>query len=291
MANAKRPALRKHDRVTLASHKSVIPPYEGKPFVLRDTVLTVSHLTGTGSNRNPWHVVVTDGTHFWHLEPDDVTRVDTESGTMHSTMKQRSSKHELDNWLDRHGYSHARKQTTPHPYAVSSRMDHTRVIHQEPTGRAVFAAHERDHHITTSGRRALAREQFALPPGPEEKRRGIKGRLPIDTLKRARNALARAAQEAKHGHITAGQLAEAQRAVHHAWPSIVSHAHAHSTKKHCYVITMPPTNEVGSYKTRYCGPKAGARASALWDYNSARRHDGLPPVERLPRGTKITKES
>jgi hypothetical protein len=39
-------------------------------------VLSVSHLTGKGSTRNPWHVVVTDGEHFWHLEPDDVVRVD-----------------------------------------------------------------------------------------------------------------------------------------------------------------------------------------------------------------------
>jgi len=83
---AKRPTLRKHDRVTLAAHKSVIPPYDGKPFVLRDTVLTVSHLTGTGSARNPWHVVVTDGTHFWHLEPDDV-RVEESPARHHATMK------------------------------------------------------------------------------------------------------------------------------------------------------------------------------------------------------------
>jgi hypothetical protein len=226
---SKRPALRKHDRVTLASHKSVIPPYDGKPFVLRDTVLTVSHLTGTGSKRNPWHVVVTDGTHFWHLEPDDVTPVETgEGSTAHSSMKQKgsmkrdSSKHDLNTWLDGHGYhhAHARKQTTPHPYAVSSRMSHARVIESPVTGREVFAAHERDHHITTSGRRALSREQFALPPGPEEKRRGIKGRLPIDTLKRARNALQRASQMRKRNHITAGQLTEVQRAVHRAWPSI-----------------------------------------------------------------------
>jgi hypothetical protein len=221
MATTKRPPFRKNDRVTLAPHKSVIPPYDGKPFVLRDTVLTVSHLTGTGSTRNPWHVVVTDGTHFWHLEPDDVIPAEA-----HSTMKRRGSKkHELDSWLDRHGYhhAHARKQTV-HPYAVSSRMSHARMIHQAPTGRPVLAAHERDHHITTSGRRALAREEFALPPGPEEKRRGIRGRLPIDTIKRARNALTRASQMQRRGHITAGQLAEARRAVHRAWPSIESRA-------------------------------------------------------------------
>ncbi len=47
-------------------------------------------------------------------------------------------------------------------YPVSSsgqavKLGHARMIHQPPTGRTVFAAHERDHHITTSGRRALKR--------------------------------------------------------------------------------------------------------------------------------------
>ena len=139
----------------------------------------------------------------------------------------RGADHDLDTWLDRHGYNHARarKEKTPHPYAVSSRMAHARMFESPVTGRPVFAAHEREHHITTRGRRSLEREQFALPPGPEERRRGIKGRLPIDTLKRARSALARASMMHHEGHITAGQLAEARRAVHHAWPSIeVSHA-------------------------------------------------------------------
>jgi hypothetical protein len=291
MANVKRPAFRKNDRVTLSRIKRVIPPYDGKPYVLRDTVLTVSHLTGTGSTRNPWHVVVTDGTHFWTLEPGDVTPVETSEA--HSMKQQHGSKHELDSWLDHHGYHHARAPKQEHPYAVSSRMAHARKIRQEPTGREVFAAHERDHHITTSGRRALARAQFALPPGPEEKRRGIAGRLPIDTIKRARNALARAAQEHKRGDITAAQLAEAQRAVHRTWPSIgthTHHAHAHATTRHCYVITVPPTAEVGSYKTKHCGSKTEARKHALWDYNKAREHDGLPPVKRLPAGTKVAKD-
>lgn len=101
-----------------------------------------------------------------------------------------------------------------------AKRGHARIIHQDPTGRPVFAEHERDHHITTSGRRALTPSQFALPPGPEEKRRGIKGRLPIDTLARARNALARAAQMKKSGHLSAGQLATVRRKVHTAWPSI-----------------------------------------------------------------------
>jgi hypothetical protein len=223
MATSRRPTLRKHDRVTLASHKSVIPPYDGKPFVLRDTVLTVSHLTGTGSKRNPWHVVVTDGTHFWHLEPDDVTRVETsERSTEHSTMKRHSAHHELNNWLDHHGYhhEHARKKEASHPYVVSSRSGHARKIHQAPTGRPVFAEHERDHHITTAGRRALKASQFALPPGPEEKRRGIKGRLPIDDIERARSALGRASMMHHQGHLSDRQLASARRKVHKAWPSI-----------------------------------------------------------------------
>ena len=205
MAKTKRPTLRKHDRVTLSRIKSVIPAYGGKPFVGRDMVLTVSHLTGTGSTRNPWHVVVTDGTHFWHLEPDDVQPAEDEARASHSTVKR-----DVDEWLDRNGYGPA------------SRRSHARVIHQEPTGREVFAAHERNHHITTSGRRSLTPSQFALPPGPEEKRRGIKGRLPIDTLARARNALARAAQMKKSGDLSTSQLAAVRRKVHAAWPSIES---------------------------------------------------------------------
>jgi ribosomal protein L16/L10AE len=120
-------------------------------------------------------------------------------------MARRTVEHELNRWLRRNGYSE---------------RSHTRMIHQAPTGRPVFAAHERDHHITTTGRRALRRAQFALPPGPEEKRRGIKGRLPIDTIQRARSALARASMMRHQGHLTARQLEGARRAVHKAWPSI-----------------------------------------------------------------------
>lgn len=116
----------------------------------------------------------------------------------------RNTSRELSNWLDRQGYHHS----------------HARKIRQEPTGREVFAEHERDHHITTAGRRALTHSQFALPPGPEERRRGIKGRLPIDTYKRAKSALARLSMMEHRGHISAGQHAEGRRAVHKAWPEI-----------------------------------------------------------------------
>ncbi len=137
-------------------------------------------------------------------------------------MARRSAHRDLNEWLDRNGYhhAHARKKITPHPYATSLRS-HARMV-ESPTGREVYGTKERDHHITTHGRQSLSADQFALPPGPEEKRRGIKGRLPIDTLKRGRNALSRAAQMKKRGHITAAQLQAVKRKVHAAWPSIES---------------------------------------------------------------------
>lgn len=46
-----RPKFRLRDQVTLAPQKSVIPPYDGKPWVLRDTLLTVSSVYGTGTLR------------------------------------------------------------------------------------------------------------------------------------------------------------------------------------------------------------------------------------------------
>lgn len=76
MSKTKRPALNIRDSVTLSSIKSSIPAYDGKPAVLRDTVLAVSSITGTGSKRNPFHVVVADGSHFWHMEPGDVVKFD-----------------------------------------------------------------------------------------------------------------------------------------------------------------------------------------------------------------------
>jgi len=126
---------------------------------------------------------------------------------MLDSMARRGTHRELNDWLDRHGYGYARKKGAG-------------VVESPVTGREIFAAKERDHHITTRGRLALTREQFALPPGPEEKRRGIKGQLPIDTIKRARSALARASMMHNDGTITARELDEARRAVHRAWPSI-----------------------------------------------------------------------
>ena len=53
-----------------------------------------------------------------------------------------------------------------------------------------------------------------------------------------------------------------------------------------YKVSIPPTTEQGSYK---CIAEAGynetMRKNALWYYNKAREHDGLPPIKRLPNGT------
>jgi len=48
--------------------------------------------------------------------------------------------------------------------------------------------------------------------------------------------------------------------------------------------------EQGSYTTVVSGSYMQSyRAEALQDYNSARAHDGLAPVSRMPKGTKYTR--
>jgi hypothetical protein len=184
----------------------------------------------------------------------------------------RTTDRELSDWLDRHGYrhAHARKKGVAHPYAHAGR-----IIHQEPTGRPVFAAHERDHHITTAGRRALSAAEFALPPGPEEKRRGIKGRLPIDTEKRARAALSRASMEHHEGTISLRELVEARRRVHEAWPSIEIESHAR-------IIHQEPTGRpvFAAHERDHHITTAGRRALSADQF-------ALPPgPEEIRRGIK-----
>lgn len=48
-----------------------------------------------------------------------------------------------------------------------------------------------------------------------------------------------------------------------------------------YKVIVPPTMEQGSYTTT-----ATSKPDALWYYNSARDHDGLRPLKRMPKGTK-----
>jgi hypothetical protein len=56
-----------------------------------------------------------------------------------------------------------------------------------------------------------------------------------------------------------------------------------------YTVKVPPTAQVGSYKTTVTSGRSETPAQqALWDYNSARAHDGLPPVSRMPAGTSYT---
>lgn len=56
-----------------------------------------------------------------------------------------------------------------------------------------------------------------------------------------------------------------------------------------YTVNVPPTWEQGSYTTRVKSTYYETyRQAALSDYNSARAHDGLPPLKRMPRGTTYT---
>lgn len=75
MTKTKRPTIRTGDTVRLADHVSNFPSYADKPAVTRATELRVSSITGKGTTRAPWSVSLTDGTHFWHVEPGDVVAV------------------------------------------------------------------------------------------------------------------------------------------------------------------------------------------------------------------------
>ena len=69
--NTPRPHFRKNDKITSLS---IVPAYDGKPQIGRDTELSVSHVTGRGSKCAPWRVVATDGIHFWHFDPENIVR-------------------------------------------------------------------------------------------------------------------------------------------------------------------------------------------------------------------------
>jgi len=54
-----------------------------------------------------------------------------------------------------------------------------------------------------------------------------------------------------------------------------------------YKVTVPPTMEQGSYSTIAEASLAETlKENALWDYNSARSHDGQKPLKSMPKGTK-----
>jgi hypothetical protein len=57
-----------------------------------------------------------------------------------------------------------------------------------------------------------------------------------------------------------------------------------------YKVKVPATREQGSYTTiAHATTATTAAADALSDYNSARAHDGLSPLKRMPPGTKYTR--
>jgi hypothetical protein len=86
MAKERRPTFRVSDRVVLAEHTPLIPAYEGKPFVGRETVLRVSSIVGKGTQRAPWGVNITDDAgHFWRMDPGDLML--SENGPGHAVKK------------------------------------------------------------------------------------------------------------------------------------------------------------------------------------------------------------
>lgn len=74
--------------------------------------------------------------------------------------------------------------------------------------------------LTTEGRRRLPASDFALPPDVMDRRRGFKGKYPIDTEARARNALARGSQMYDRRLLTRGELATIIRKVQRRYPGI-----------------------------------------------------------------------
>jgi hypothetical protein len=59
-----------------------------------------------------------------------------------------------------------------------------------------------------------------------------------------------------------------------------------------FKVTVPPTMEMGSFHTTARDREFESKEQeALWDYNSAREHDGLPPLKRMPKGTKYEKDT
>lgn len=86
----------------------------------------------------------------------------------------------IDSRTIRSGGSKHKSGHTPAARATAPARRQLTVRRREVAGR-----------ITTAGRRGLQRGQFALPATAVERRRGIGGRFPMDTLARARNALGR----------------------------------------------------------------------------------------------------
>jgi len=62
-------------------------------------------------------------------------------------------------------------------------------------------------------------------------------------------------------------------------------------KTQVYLVKVPPTKEQGSYiSTAHSSPTKTMEQNALWQYNGARAHDGLPPLKCMPKGTKYIRQ-
>jgi hypothetical protein len=56
-----------------------------------------------------------------------------------------------------------------------------------------------------------------------------------------------------------------------------------------FTVHFPCTRDLGPCKyTVQDSPMESKEEQALWQYNSSRAHDGLPPVDELPAGTYFT---
>jgi hypothetical protein len=56
-----------------------------------------------------------------------------------------------------------------------------------------------------------------------------------------------------------------------------------------WTVHFPVTHDLGPCKyTVQNNPMESKEEQALWHYNNARSHDGLPPVDELPEGTYFT---
>ena len=57
-----------------------------------------------------------------------------------------------------------------------------------------------------------------------------------------------------------------------------------------YIVEVPPTMDQGNFKFNVSdGVYETAAQDALWQYNSARAHDGQEPLKRMPNGTTYTR--
>ena len=58
------------------------------------------------------------------------------------------------------------------------------------------------------------------------------------------------------------------------------------TMKQIYKVVVPPTSKMGSFTVNAtASTNETFFENALWHYNKAREHDGLLPIQALPKGT------